>query len=53
MKNMPKDAMYFRYYFLFDNEEKVIYAFSEEEARKTFKEFFNAEAGELIKRENW
>lgn len=61
--NQDRLAMYFRYYFYlipgkktnpeYVRGEKIIYAYSEEEARKQFEEIFNVEAGTLIKRENW
>lgn len=34
-------------------KEKAIYAASEKDARKTFKKFFDVEAGELLRRDHW
>lgn len=49
----------YKYFFILKDletkteEEKIIYAESEKEARKKFKKFFEVEAGDLIRRENW
>lgn len=46
-------ALFYIYFFMFNGDEKAMYAVSEEEARKGFKETFKTEAGTLVRRENW
>lgn len=52
-----KPGMYFKYTFLrvLEGEayEVILYAFSEQDARAEYKELYEVEAGELIRRENW
>lgn len=49
--------LFYVYYFALKvdghTEEKVVYAASEDEARKQFKEDFGVEAGELLRRTHW
>ena len=61
--------MYFRYAFMYSPDAitrlrnltkpgmkpglKYVYAYSEEEARKTFEKNYSTEAGELLERVNW
>lgn len=46
-------ALFYVYFFAYAGEEQAIYAVSEVEARKGFKDIFKAEPGTLIRRENW
>lgn len=46
-------ALFYVYFFMLNEDEKAMYAVSEEEARRGFKDIFKVEAGDLIRRENW
>lgn len=46
-------ALFYIYFFMFNGDEKAMYAVSEEEARKGFEATFKTKAGTLIRRENW
>lgn len=46
-------ALFYVYFFMLNGDEKAMYAVSEEEARRGFKDIFKVEAGDLIRRENW
>lgn len=46
-------ALFYIYFFMFNGDEKAMYAVSEEEARRGFEETFETKAGILIRRERW
>lgn len=46
-------ALFYIYFFMFNGDEKSMYAVSEEAARQGFEDTFGTKAGTLIRRERW